>query len=280
MLDALGGATHEVVSGLCLVTPGWEELEHGDHAGDVPPAHRRGTSPPTSRPASGRAAPGAYAIQGRGAALVERVEGDYLNVVGLPAALLVRLLATRFAGAVRNRLTSVSAMSGVRPLNSSHRSVTPPARGGPRRSPGIAAARARCPPRTGRGAASDRKSGFGSSPISARRLLQRQSSGCLRRPARTGFRSSYRAHSRRCASVSTSLEWKRPWKTWPGEAIADVEHLAVEPVQTLHAFREVRLRRLHQEVEVIRHVDVAHHLPLALQRHAVQGPEVETVVVR
>ena len=26
MLDALGGATHEVVSGLCLLTPGWEEL--------------------------------------------------------------------------------------------------------------------------------------------------------------------------------------------------------------------------------------------------------------
>jgi septum formation protein len=42
---------------------------------------------------------GGYAIQGRGAALVERVEGDYLNVVGLPAALLVRLLAERFPGA-------------------------------------------------------------------------------------------------------------------------------------------------------------------------------------
>jgi septum formation protein len=34
---------------------------------------------------------GAYAIQGRGAALVESIEGDYLNVVGLPVAALLRL---------------------------------------------------------------------------------------------------------------------------------------------------------------------------------------------
>ena len=41
---------------------------------------------------------GGYAIQGRGAALVRSIEGDYLNVVGPPAALLVRLLAERFSG--------------------------------------------------------------------------------------------------------------------------------------------------------------------------------------
>lgn len=97
MIEALAGKTHEVVSGLCLRTPAWEEL------------HRE-TTRVTFRPLTARdiasylaaeewrERAGAYAIQGLGAALVERVEGDYLNVVGLPAALLVRLLAERFAG--------------------------------------------------------------------------------------------------------------------------------------------------------------------------------------
>jgi septum formation protein len=35
---------------------------------------------------------GGYAIQGRGAALVEEIEGDYWNVVGLPVAALLRLV--------------------------------------------------------------------------------------------------------------------------------------------------------------------------------------------
>ncbi len=34
---------------------------------------------------------GGYAIQGKGAALVEAIEGDYWNVVGLPVATLLRL---------------------------------------------------------------------------------------------------------------------------------------------------------------------------------------------
>ncbi len=97
MLERLSGRTHEVVSGLCLVTPAWEEIQHET----TRVTFRALTARDLARYlASGewenRA--GGYAIQGLGAALVERIEGDYLNVVGLPAALLVRLLADRFAG--------------------------------------------------------------------------------------------------------------------------------------------------------------------------------------
>ena len=40
-----------------------------------------------SRGVAGRA--GAYAVQGRGAALVASIDGDYWNVVGLPVPLLL-----------------------------------------------------------------------------------------------------------------------------------------------------------------------------------------------
>lgn len=97
MLESLAGKTHEVVSGLCLRTTGWEELHR-----DVTRVTFR---PLTPRDLANYLAAGewenragAYAIQGLGAALVERIEGDYLNVVGLPAALLVRLLVARFPG--------------------------------------------------------------------------------------------------------------------------------------------------------------------------------------
>lgn len=97
MLEALAGRAHDVVSGLCLLTPAWEEIRY-----EVTRVLFRGLTPRdlASYVASGEweGRAGAYAIQGRGAALVERVEGDYLNVVGLPAALLVGLLAERFAG--------------------------------------------------------------------------------------------------------------------------------------------------------------------------------------
>jgi septum formation protein len=97
MLEELSGKTHVVVSGLCLLTPAWEDVEH--EATQV--AFRElaprelGTYVATGE-WEGRA--GGYAIQGRGAALVQSIEGDYLNVVGLPATLLVRLLGERFSG--------------------------------------------------------------------------------------------------------------------------------------------------------------------------------------
>ena len=97
MLEELSGRTHAVVSGLALVTPAWEHVE--DAATLVT---FRALTPRDLAwylgfgEWEGRA--GGYAIQGHGAALVDRVEGDYFNVVGLPTALLVRLLAEKFAG--------------------------------------------------------------------------------------------------------------------------------------------------------------------------------------
>jgi septum formation protein len=97
MLEHLSGRMHVVVSGLCLLTPAWEVVEHESTQvvfRDFTP--RDLAAYVAGGEWEGRA--GAYAIQGRGAALVRGIEGDYLNVVGLPAALLVRLLAERFAG--------------------------------------------------------------------------------------------------------------------------------------------------------------------------------------
>ena len=97
MLEALAGRTHEVVSGLCLLTHGWEEVVHEVTRVSFRELDARDLAAYIGTGEwEGRA--GAYAVQGRGAALVERIEGDYLNVVGLPAALLVRLLAERFPG--------------------------------------------------------------------------------------------------------------------------------------------------------------------------------------
>jgi septum formation protein len=97
MLEALSGRTHEVVSGLCLLTRAWEEVAHETTAVTFRALTPRDIAHYV-RSDEWRERAGAYAIQGLGASLVERVEGDYLNVVGLPAALLVRLLGERFAG--------------------------------------------------------------------------------------------------------------------------------------------------------------------------------------
>jgi len=91
MIGTLAGRSHDVVSGLCLLGPGVERVE--DTTTTV--TFRQLSEPAVADYVAagewvGRA--GAYAIQGLGARLVESVAGDYLNVVGLPAALLLDLL--------------------------------------------------------------------------------------------------------------------------------------------------------------------------------------------
>ncbi len=98
MLTRLAGQTHVVLSGLCLLAPGWEVVDHAE----TRVTFRDLTPRDIARYVAAdewRNRAGAYAIQARGAALVERIEGDYLNVVGLPVALLVGHLADRFPGA-------------------------------------------------------------------------------------------------------------------------------------------------------------------------------------
>jgi septum formation protein len=90
-LRRLSGRTHEVMSGIALRGPDGSErsdvavtrvrfrrLEQRDLAWYLATGEWEGRA-------------GGYAIQGRGAALVEEIEGDYWNVVGLPVPALLRL---------------------------------------------------------------------------------------------------------------------------------------------------------------------------------------------
>jgi septum formation protein len=89
-LRALSGRTHTVVGGICLVeedrvrtATARTEVEFRSFGEELIDWYVRS--------GEWRDRAGAYAIQGRGAALVKRIEGDYLNVVGLPVATLLEL---------------------------------------------------------------------------------------------------------------------------------------------------------------------------------------------
>ena len=89
-LAALSGRTHEVWSGIALI----EEDAQRVGVAVTRVAFRRLTAADIDWYAESgewRGRAGGYAIQARGAALVERIEGDYLNVVGLPVAELIRM---------------------------------------------------------------------------------------------------------------------------------------------------------------------------------------------
>lgn len=96
MLEQLAGRRHTVYSGICLIEP--------DEGGG--PARVRTAASRTEvefRPLDRRAIDayvaigewqgraGAYAVQGIGATLVKRIEGDYQGVVGLPVGIVLEL---------------------------------------------------------------------------------------------------------------------------------------------------------------------------------------------
>jgi septum formation protein len=89
-LRDLSGRTHEVMSGIALRRGGTELT---DVAVTGVRFRRLEAREIAWYLATGewRERAGGYAIQGKGAALVEGLEGDYLNVVGLPVPALLRL---------------------------------------------------------------------------------------------------------------------------------------------------------------------------------------------
>ncbi len=92
MLRSIAGQKHEVLTGVCVVDTAQgrtaSNLERTEVAmaplGDGELSWYVGTGEPLDKA-------GSYAIQGLGAIFVERVRGNYTNVVGLPLPLLHRL---------------------------------------------------------------------------------------------------------------------------------------------------------------------------------------------
>jgi septum formation protein len=91
MLRLLSGRTHRVITGVALVTADRTEVAAEVTAVKFLTLYEEeiaayiATGEPMDKA-------GAYAIQGRAARWIPRIEGDYFNVVGLPLALVSTLL--------------------------------------------------------------------------------------------------------------------------------------------------------------------------------------------
>jgi nucleoside triphosphate pyrophosphatase len=90
ILRTLRGRRHAVVSGVCLVRDGVARSAAASTAVQFRSFDER-TLAWYLDSGEWRERAGGYAIQGRGAALVAAIDGDYLNVVGLPLPLLLDL---------------------------------------------------------------------------------------------------------------------------------------------------------------------------------------------
>jgi septum formation protein len=95
MLRLLSGRRHEVITGVCLVGrrvgTDFEDVRSEttivtvDTVSDDDIHSYVSTGEPMDKA-------GSYAIQGRASRWIPRIEGDYFNVVGLPVALVYRML--------------------------------------------------------------------------------------------------------------------------------------------------------------------------------------------
>ena len=91
MLRLLSGKTHSVFTGVCLLKNGMESVFAEETKVTFFPLSDEEIS---AYIASGEPfdKAGAYGIQGKGALLTEKIEGDFFNVVGLPTARLAQAL--------------------------------------------------------------------------------------------------------------------------------------------------------------------------------------------
>jgi septum formation protein len=91
MLARLSGRRHEVLTGICLRRGGHAIRDYATTGVVFAALSDREID---EYVASGEPMDkaGAYAIQGLASKFVERIEGDYFNVMGLPVALVYRLL--------------------------------------------------------------------------------------------------------------------------------------------------------------------------------------------
>ena len=90
-LGVLSGRRHIVTSGVCVIEGGRARTAAASTLVDFRALDERLIDWYLAA-GEWRGRAGGYAIQGRGAALVAGIEGDYWNVVGLPVATLLELL--------------------------------------------------------------------------------------------------------------------------------------------------------------------------------------------
>ena len=227
MLERLSGRTHEVVSGLCLRTRAWEELHRETTrvtfreltARDL--AHYVGSG-------EWRAARAAMRSRASAARSSSDIEGDYLNVVGLPQP----CSSASSSNASRARTASAErAMSGPVPLTWLERARSMPSRR--TRDTGFELAR----DRVQNARIASRDSRILDRPVRP----TREAAPAASRPdvdrgrLAQGSEAMYRRTSAKCASDLDQSREESSLEEMPVEAVTPVEALRVVTVQPVHS---------------------------------------------